>query len=104
MVGSGEHRLPACAVRQPAERASCLVALDARPDPAIARRFPRALRAKGVSGKLPETTGWQPVLPETLRPASALPAESVGQTLGQAAEGGALVEWVEMHVEQAVAF
>jgi hypothetical protein len=49
-AGFGEHRPLACSSRQLAE-------------------MPRALSANKlyvhVSGKLPETTGWQPVLPRT---------------------------------------
>src|SRR5687768_13226438 len=35
--------------------------------------------------------------------ASVFPSQSVGQTLGEASEGGALVHGVEMHVDQAIA-
>ena len=44
---SGEHRLPACRSRQLAETISSEM------------RF----AARDVAGKLPATTGWQPVLP-----------------------------------------
>src|SRR6478736_1258275 len=46
---SGEHRLPACPFRQPAEKLFDL-----------SRSFPQRF---GVVGKLPTTTGQRPVLP-----------------------------------------
>src|SRR6478672_12831259 len=47
---SGEHRLPACPFRQPAEK------LFNHQQHELLQRF-------GVVGKLPTTTGWQPALP-----------------------------------------
>jgi len=48
---SGERRLPACSSRQLAEM---LLGRCKRIDP---------LMSCGVSGRLPETAGWQPALP-----------------------------------------
>src|SRR6266446_1203328 len=47
IYGSGEHRLPACSYRQLAEMLCVFVAAT----------------SLKVAGKLPATTGWQPVLP-----------------------------------------
>src|SRR4029077_1599046 len=46
---SGEHRLPACSIRQLAECTSCL----------------RNVLRSEVRGRLPQTAGWQPALPRT---------------------------------------
>jgi len=48
---SGEHRLTACSFRQPAEK--------------LCERSTREVFATcgTIVGKLPTTTGWQPVLP-----------------------------------------
>jgi hypothetical protein len=45
MIGSGEHRLPAWSFRQLAEKSLY--------------KFAIAFVSKDVSGRLPDTTGWQ---------------------------------------------
>jgi len=57
---SGEHRLPACSFRQLAEKL-------------CERSMQGVFATRGtVVGKLPMTTGWQPVLPSARSTASIL--------------------------------